>query len=233
MFDTGINAGDVYRHFKGNRYEIVTLAQDAEDGSLQVVYKALYPPYLTFVRPYADFTEELDREKYPAATQIHRFEPEEGTLEKEADKTVATQAGTQPESREESAPEAVAGYAPVATFFTKTPPGTVKKEESAGKVIYPKREKEEPVYDQPLDEPVGMEGKINPMLLRFINCDEHDAKIAVLKEMRGKITEEMFAVMFMSMDVPMPDVSKDERYEILLKRLETLNEFDGKRFRKG
>lgn len=203
MFDTGINAGDVYRHFKGNRYEIVTLAQDAEDGSLQVVYKALYPPYLTFVRPYADFTEELDREKYPAATQIHRFEPEKGTLEKEADKTVAT------------------------------PPGTVKKEESAGKVIYPEREKEEPVYDQPLDEPVGMEGKINPMLLRFINCDEHDAKIAVLKEMRGKITEEMFAVMFMSMDVPMPDVSKDERYEILLKRLETLNEFDGKRFRKG
>ena len=203
MFDTGINAGDVYRHFKGNRYEIVTLAQDAEDGSLQVVYKALYPPYLTFVRPYADFTEELDREKYPAATQVHRFEPEAGTHESKADKTVAT------------------------------PPGTVKKEESAGKVIYPEREKEEPVYDQPLDEPVGMEGKINPMLLRFINCDEHDAKIAVLKEMRGKITEEMFAVMFMSMDVPMPDVSKDERYEILLKRLETLNEFDGKRFRKG
>ena len=100
-------------------------------------------------------------------------------------------------------------------------------------MIYPKREKEESVYDQPLDEPVGMEGKINPMLLRFINCDEHDAKIAVLKEMRGKMTEEMFAVMFMSMDVPMPDVSKDERYEILLKRLETLNEFDGKRFRKG
>ena len=177
MFDTDINAGDVYRHFKGNRYEIVTLAQDAEDGSLQVVYKALYPPYLTFVRPYADFTEVLDREKYPAATQMHRFEPEEGTKEKETE--------------------------------------------------------EESVYDQPLDEPVGMEGKINPMLLRFINCDEHDAKIAVLKEMRGKITEEMFAVMFMSMDVPMPDVSKDERYEILLKRLETLNEFDGKRFRKG
>jgi hypothetical protein len=37
----------------------------------------------------------------------------------------------------------------------------------------------------------------------------------------------------MSMDVPMPEGSKDERYEILLKRLETLNEFDGKRFRKG
>ncbi len=74
MFDTGINAGDVYRHFKGNRYEIVTLAQDAEDGSLQVVYKALYPPYLTFVRPYAEFIEELDRTKYPSATQVHRFE---------------------------------------------------------------------------------------------------------------------------------------------------------------
>ena len=221
MFDTGINAGDVYRHFKGNRYEIVTLAQDAEDGSLQVVYKALYPPYLTFVRPYAEFIEELDRTKYPSATQVHRFERESGSVEEKADETVA---GT-------PAPAAVTSYrsAPV------TEPVAAKevRPEGAGRVIYPEKEEKNTERDSSLDEPVGMEGKINPMLLRFLNCDEHDAKIAVLKEMRGKITEEMFAVMFMSMDVPMPEGSKDERYEILLKRLETLNEFDGKRFRKG
>ena len=166
-----VKAGEIYRHFKGNRYEIVCLAQDAEDGSMQVVYKALYPPFLIFVRPYPDFIEVLDKNKYPSATQVHRFEKESGSSGNAGQDT--------------------------------------------------------------LDEPIGMEGKINPMLLRFLNCDEHDAKIAVLKEMRGKITEEMFAVMYMSMDVPMPDKSKDERYEILLKRLETLNEFDGKRFRKG
>ncbi len=74
-----MKAGDIYRHFKGNRYEIVAVAEDCEDGSPQVVYKALYPPYKIYVRPYFDFVEELDRNKYPRAEQKHRFEKEEKT----------------------------------------------------------------------------------------------------------------------------------------------------------
>lgn len=209
-----VKAGEIYRHFKGNRYEIVCLAQDAEDGSMQVVYKALYPPFPIFVRPYPDFIEVLDKNKYPSATQVHRFEKESGSS--------GNIGLANPDVKNEETTNVVRK--------NDEPAPVVVKLES------PNEEKEKTHYEafsKPLDEPIGMEGKINPMLLRFLNCDEHDAKIAVLKEMRGKITEEMFAVMYMSMDVPMPDKSKDERYEILLKRLETLNEFDGKRFRKG
>jgi len=66
--------GERYRHFKGNEYEILSLATDSEDGEEQVVYKALYEPYGVFVRPLKMFMEPVDKEKYPDATQEFRFE---------------------------------------------------------------------------------------------------------------------------------------------------------------
>lgn len=67
-------AGEVYRHFKGNNYEVISIATGSEDGEAQVVYKALYPPYTVYVRPLEMFMEPVNREKYPNAMQEYRFE---------------------------------------------------------------------------------------------------------------------------------------------------------------
>jgi len=67
-------AGEVYRHFKGNNYEIISIATGSEDGESQVVYKALYPPYTVYVRPLEMFMEPVNKEKYPNAMQEYRFE---------------------------------------------------------------------------------------------------------------------------------------------------------------
>lgn len=66
--------GELYRHFKGNEYQIVTLAEHSEDGSRMVVYKALYDEGKCYVRPLDMFMEEVDSKKYPDATQKYRFE---------------------------------------------------------------------------------------------------------------------------------------------------------------
>ena len=69
-----ILAGRVYRHFKGKDYKVLVVAQHTETGEQCVVYQALYDDFAYYVRPYAMFASEVDREKYPEVEQQYRFE---------------------------------------------------------------------------------------------------------------------------------------------------------------
>jgi hypothetical protein len=49
----------VYRHFKGNRYEVLELARHSETAEQYVVYRALYGDGGIWVRPLAMFEETI------------------------------------------------------------------------------------------------------------------------------------------------------------------------------
>ena len=46
-----LQIGEFYRHFKGMLYYVSELGIDSETGEEVVIYKQLYPPYKTYVRP--------------------------------------------------------------------------------------------------------------------------------------------------------------------------------------
>lgn len=54
----------IYRHFKGNLYELVGVARHSETLEPMVVYRALYGEQGLWVRPAAMWDEIVDKDGY-------------------------------------------------------------------------------------------------------------------------------------------------------------------------
>ena len=59
----------VYRHYKGNRYQVLYLAKHSETLEDMVVYQALYGEYGIWVRPASMWNETVDYQ----GKQVIRF----------------------------------------------------------------------------------------------------------------------------------------------------------------
>ncbi len=51
-----------YRHFKGNKYEVIGLARHSETQEEMVVYRALYGDFGLWVRPARMWNETVERD---------------------------------------------------------------------------------------------------------------------------------------------------------------------------
>ena len=89
--------GELYRHFKGGLYRIVTIAQHTETSEGLVIYRSEEDPSKVWARPVVSFLSPVDKVKYPDATQDMRFE-----------KVVAGQESKASQPATQAAPEAKA-----------------------------------------------------------------------------------------------------------------------------
>ena len=63
-------AQGIYRHYKGNLYQVLHTAQHSETEESLVIYRCLYGEYGVWVRPLSMFSETVEVE----GKQVPRFE---------------------------------------------------------------------------------------------------------------------------------------------------------------
>ena len=85
--------GQIYKHFKGSLYKVLTIAVHTETADKLVVYQSIEKPDRVFARPLDMFMSEIDRVRYPFVKAKYRFtllveESEPEVEETEADKIV-------------------------------------------------------------------------------------------------------------------------------------------------
>ncbi|WP_444888461.1 DUF1653 domain-containing protein [Microbulbifer sp. JMSA008] len=76
----------LYRHYKGNLYEVLHTAIHSETEELLVIYRALYGNYIASARPYAMFSDTVseDGKTFPRFKLEKAFEMMDNTHVKKA-----------------------------------------------------------------------------------------------------------------------------------------------------
>lgn len=199
--------GDLFRHFKGNLYQIITVATHTETEEPLVVYQALYGDYKTYARPFNMFLEEVDRVKYPQVTQLYRFEKinrESLTVSKDLDKNCGNGSNNKETNKKEYSPS----YSESDHSISKA---DVKHQETSG--ANPELE------------------LINKDLLAFLDADTYQDKLEILFAIRNKIDDRLLTDIEMSLDLSGHDGSMDDRFLLVKNNLETRAKFESKRLR--
>ena len=208
---------EIYKHFKGNLYQIVTIAQHSETGEQLVIYQAMYGDFKTYARPLAMFTSEVDKVKYPEIQQRFRFELQGADADRqtrETDSANGAQTTTAQDAATQTAPTATAQDAAAWATSTTAKPASVEKHPET---VHIEAAEEEPALD--------------PLVLEFLDADSYEQKLNILAGLHHRITDEMITTMAIACDIEVNDGETEERYEELKNCLLTMEKFECNRLR--
>ena len=201
-------SNQIYRHFKGNLYRIITVAVHTETEEELVIYQALYGDFKVYARPLSMFMSEVDREKYPDVTQTMRFEPVEQMVAAPASGEVLKEE-VQLESVEEEKNEKVQTMSAEA----------VRKEATKAEmeeVAEQKAIQVETAIEKEADAGVSEETiSIDPLLEAYLDTDSYREKINILHGLQHRITEHMLNTMAIVIDFELPEGDIQTKYDAL------------------
>ena len=205
---------EIYKHFKGNLYQVTAVAEHTETGEQLVIYQALYGDFKIYARPLSMFISRVDRTKYPDAEQEFRFElqgpeadrqwAETGPKEGQPEMTAG------PGSREAAHGIGMAG-AGAAVGDTGTTDGAGAEDGAGART--------------------ASDGELDPLVLEFLDADSYEERLNILAGLHHRITDEMITTMAIASDIEIDDGDIEERYESLRICLLTLERYECNRLR--
>ena len=202
---------EMYRHFKGNIYQIRCLAKHSETGEAMVVYQAMYDTFQIYVRPLDMFMEEVDHVKYPDVKQKYRFE-----LLQDIQNMEMTSSG-RPQTCAQDGAVTQQGFG--SEEDTRQPQNHVQEEPvTQPQTCIRTEESDEQVY-------------IDPLVMEFLDADTYEQRLNILAALRHRITDEMINTMAVAVDLEIKDGDIEERYEELKNCLLTFEKYECNRLR--
>lgn len=192
-------ANQIYRHFKGNLYRVIAVAEHTESGEQLVVYQALYGEYKVFARPLSMFMSEVDREKYPDAAQKMRFEPVEQVIQPvAAPVTSETAEDATIDPLLEACPDTDAYEDATIDLLLEACPDTDS-------------------YEKPT---------IDPLLEAYLDTDSYRERLNILHGLQHRITEHMLNTMAIVIDFELPEGDIQTKYNALKDCLLTKEKYE-------
>lgn len=221
---------EIYKHFKGNLYQILSIAEHSETGEQLVIYQALYGDFKVYARELSMFLSPVDKNKYPNAAQEMRFELQ---VKNQGTQPVAEAASvTGATVKETAAPVAgiVTKEFPASAIVGETKP-TFRAEDNMKTEENMKTEDNVKTEEKAKTEDNSDESGLDPMLIRFLDADSYDEKLNILTGVRHRITKEMLTTMAVASDIEIKEGSIDEQYDSLRQCLLTLQKYECNRLR--
>lgn len=205
-------AGEFYRHFKGNIYQIKSIATDSETGKKIVVYQAMYPPFGMWVRSLDMFMSETDHQKYPECNQQFRFE-----------KVVFDSQGNVHGAENEKLPENVV----IENVSEKIIGDSVEdiSDEELKKIIINGQLEKIPEGQISEDE-ISQRG-----FMMILDAESYHEKYQLFEGMEKYLDERLLSNIAVSFDIVLEDGTEKEHYDTILANLQTWDRFEDRRMR--
>lgn len=197
---------ELYRHFKGNLYQIICLAKHSETREMMVVYQAMYDTFEIYVRPLAMFMEEVDHVKYPQVQQKYRFEL---LQDMKNDNEYADMAEDRKAETGRQAAEV----------------------QGKTELVKEKNRVQETKIVQETGGDIAGQIEIDPLVMEFLDADSYEQKLNILAALHNRITDEMINTMAIATDIEIKDGNVEERYEELKNCLLTFEKYECNRLR--
>ena len=222
-------AGEFYKHFKGNIYQVKCIAKDSETGEEVVVYQAMYPPFGIWVRKIDMFMSETDREKYPEYSQKYRFEKIEF---ENNDKPVNT---NDTSDKFSNMSDVYNDYQNAEDSDSINSDNNPEYEKNESYVEISDGELKKIIMDGQADK--KLDGKMSDAeiaqrgFMQILDAESYHEKCQLFIGLEQYLDERLLSNIAVAFDIVLGDGNEREHYDIILNNLQTRERYEGKRLR--